>query len=222
MGFYGPILLAIGGAGLTLLGAPVGLFGIAAAFLLALAAGNLQPWLAFSRAVDKVNALFGDVADWMVLLSCAVSAGNAFLRYGLSWSSNAWLEVQWYFFAGMVMLGASYTLLRNEHVRVDLIYGSLSERGRLWVDVFGFILFMLPAVILLAWMTWPFFLDSYLRDEGSPNAGGLLRWPVKILMPLGFALLALQGLSELIKRVALLRGITPEAEVVVEYHRPEQ
>ena len=222
MGFYGPILLAIGGAGLTLLGAPVGLFGIAAAFLLALAAGNLQPWLAFSRAVDKVNALFGDVADWMVLLSCAVSAGNAFLRYGLSWSSSAWLEVQWYFFAGMVMLGASYTLLRNEHVRVDLIYGSLSERGRLWVDVFGFILFMLPAVILLAWMTWPFFLDSYLRDEGSPNAGGLLRWPVKILMPLGFALLALQGLSELIKRVALLRGITPEAEVVVEYHRPEQ
>ena len=182
----------------------------------------MAPLLAFSRAVDAMNALFGKVADWMVLLSCAISAGNAFVRYGVSYSSNAWLEVQWYLFAGIVMLGASYTLFRNEHVRVDLVYGNLGERARLWVDVFGIILFLLPATVLLAWMTWPFFVDSFVRNEGSPNAGGLLRWPVKIVLPLGFLLLTFQGLSELIKRIALLRGLRPAAEVVVEYHRPEQ
>jgi TRAP-type mannitol/chloroaromatic compound transport system permease small subunit len=182
----------------------------------------MGPLIAFSRGVDRLNAHVGKLADWAVLLSCAISAGNAFVRYGVSYSSNAWLEVQWYLFAATVMLGASYTLFRNEHVRVDLLYGNLSERGRLWVDVFGFVVFMLPAMLLLAWMTWPFFLDSLLRDEGSPNAGGLLRWPVKILLPVGFFLLVLQGLSELIKRIALLRGIRPAAEVVVEYHRPEQ
>jgi TRAP-type mannitol/chloroaromatic compound transport system permease small subunit len=182
----------------------------------------MAPLLAFSRAVDAVNAVFGRVADWMVLLSCAISAGNAFVRYGVSYSSNAWLEVQWYLFAGIVMLGASYTLFRNEHVRVDLVYGNLGERARIWVDVFGIILFLLPATVLLAWMTWPFFVDSFVRNEGSPNAGGMLRWPVKILMPLGFVLLTLQGLSELVKRIALLHGDKMEAEVVVEYHRPEQ
>jgi TRAP-type mannitol/chloroaromatic compound transport system permease small subunit len=140
----------------------------------------------------------------------------------VSYSSNAWLEVQWYLFGAIVMLGASYTLFRNEHVRVDLVYGNLGERARLWVDVFGFIFFMLPAMLLLAWMTWPFFLDSWMRHEGSPNAGGLLRWPVKLLLPVGFFLLCLQGFSELIKRVALLMGIQPTAEVVVEYHRPDQ
>ena len=182
----------------------------------------MKPLLAFSRGVDSLNAAVGRVADWLVLLACAVSAGNAFVRYGVSYSSNAWLEVQWYFFAGIIMLGASYTLFRNEHVRVDLVYGNLGERARIWVDVFGIVLFLLPATALLAWMTWPFFLDSFDRNEGSPNAGGLLRWPVKILMPLGFALLTLQGLSELVKRVALLRGVRPAAEVVVDYHRPDQ
>ncbi|MBY0335428.1 MAG: TRAP transporter small permease subunit [Acetobacteraceae bacterium] len=183
----------------------------------------MGPLLAFSRGVDWINEKVGRVADWCVLLACAISAGNAFLRYGLSWSSNAWLEVQWYLFAAVVMLGASYTLFRNEHVRVDLVYGSLGPRGRLWVDVFGFVVFMLPAVILLTWMTWPFFMDSFARNEGSPNAGGLLRWPAKFLLPLGFFLLTLQGLSELIKRIALLRGdLRGEAEVVVEYARPEQ
>jgi TRAP-type mannitol/chloroaromatic compound transport system permease small subunit len=182
----------------------------------------MGPLLAYSRAVDSLNAAVGKLADWAVLLSCGISAGNAFIRYGFSYSSNAWLEVQWYLFGAIVMLGASYTLFRNEHVRVDLVYGNLGERARLWVDVFGFIFFMLPAMLLLAWMTWPFFVDSWVRHEGSPNAGGLLRWPVKLLLPVGFFLLCLQGFSELIKRVALLRGIQPTAEVVVEYHRPEQ
>ena len=182
----------------------------------------MRPLLAFSRGVDGLNAAVGRVADWFVLLACAVSAGNAFVRYGVSYSSNAWLEVQWYFFAGIIMLGASYTLFRNEHVRVDLVYGSLGERGRIWVDIFGIVFFLLPAMLLLTWMTWPFALDSFVRNEGSPNAGGLLRWPVKILLPLGFLLLSLQGLSELIKRVALLRGPVEGVDVVVEYHRPEQ
>ena len=182
----------------------------------------MGPLLAFSRGVDVVNERFGRVADWCILLACVISAGNALSRYGLNLSSNAWLEVQWYLFAAVVMLGASYTLFRNEHVRVDLFYGWMSERGRLWVDVFGLIVFLLPAMILLAWMTWPFFLDSFMRNEGSASPGGLLRWPAKLLLPLGFTLLIFQGLSELIKRAALLRGPVEGAAVITEYQRPEQ
>jgi TRAP-type mannitol/chloroaromatic compound transport system permease small subunit len=184
----------------------------------------MQPLLAFCRVTDRVNGAVGRVADWFVLLACLISAGNAFMRYGIGYSSNAFLEAQWYLFAGVVMLGASYTLLRNEHVRVDLVYGAFGHRVKLWIDVLGTLVFLLPAMALLAWMTWPFFLDSFWRDEGSPNPGGLLRWPVKILMPLGFALLTLQGLSELIKRVALLLGAPPGGgtELHADYTRPEQ
>ena len=182
----------------------------------------MKPLLAFSRVVDDLNAAIGRVADWLTLLAVVVSAGNAIIRYGISYSSNAWLELQWYFFAGIVMLGASYTLFRNEHVRVDIVYGNLSERARLWVDVVGICFFLLPAMLLLAWMTWPFFLDAWQRGETSQNAGGLIRWPVKLIMPVGFALVALQGVSELIKRIALLRGIRPEGEAVVAYERPLQ
>ena len=183
----------------------------------------MGPLLAFSRGVDAMNAAFGRLADWLVLLACVVSAGNAFLRYGFSLGSNAWLELQWYLFAGVVMLGASYTLFRNEHVRVDLVYGSLRERARLWVDVIGIALFLLPAMALLAWMTWPFFVDSWNRGEMSSSPGGLIRWPAKILLPLGFALMTAQGLSELIKRIALLRGIRlPDGRIHASYVRPEQ
>ena len=178
--------------------------------------------LQLSRVIDWITDRFGTLAQWAVGLSCAISAGNALVRYFAHYSSNGLLEVQWYLFAATFMLGASYTLLRNEHVRVDLVYGNLGERARLWVDVFGFICFMLPAMLLLTWMTFPFFWDAFIRHEDSSNAGGLLRWPVKALMPLGFCLISLQGFSELIKRIALLRGIKPEGEVVVEYHRPEQ
>ncbi len=178
--------------------------------------------LAFSRGVDGMNEKFGRVADWCVLLACAISAGNAISRYGLNLSSNAWLEVQWYFFAAVVMLGASHTLYRNEHVRVDLVFGALSDRGRLYVDIFGLVFFLLPGMLLLAWMTWPYFLDSFLRAEASPAPGGLIRWPAKLLMPLGFFLLVLQGLSELVKRIALLRGQPGEVDIVTDYHRPEQ
>ncbi len=178
--------------------------------------------LGFSRGVDAMNALFGRVADWLVLSACAISAGNAAMRYGFSLSSNAWLEVQWYLFAGTVMLGAAYTLKRNEHVRVDLVYGWVGQRTKLWIDVFGIIFFLLPAMILLTWMTWPFFVDSWMRGETSSNAGGLLRWPVKILLPLGFALVTLQGLSELVKRIAALRGMDASVVRLDDYQRPEQ
>ena len=182
----------------------------------------MAPLLAFSRAVDWLGAQFGRLADWLVLAACAISAGNAFLRYAAFPPSNAWLEVQWYLFAGMVMLGAAYTLRRNEHVRVDILDGWVAPRTRLWIDIFGILFFLLPAMALLAWMTWPFFLDSWMRGERSGDGDGLIRWPVKFLLPLGFALMTLQGLSELIKRVALLRGALAEDEAVADYVRPEQ
>lgn len=182
----------------------------------------MAPFLAFSRAVDAMNARFGRVADWMVLISCVVSAGVAALRYGFTSPSNAWLELQWYLLAGMVMLGGAYTLRRNEHVRVDLLYGWVGPRTRLWIDVFGLVCFLLPAMALLTWMTWPFFLEAWTRHEISGAPGGLVRWPVKILMPLGFALMTVQGVSELIKRIAMLRGEVPADAAVADYVRPEQ
>jgi TRAP-type mannitol/chloroaromatic compound transport system permease small subunit len=142
-----------------------------------------------------------------VLLACLISAGNATSRYLLDASSNAWLEVQWYMFAGIVLLGGPYTLQRNGHVRVDLVYSSVSERTRIWIDILGGLVFLLPICIILVYFTWPWFLDSWRLHEGSQNAGGLLRWPVKLLLPLGFALMALQGISEIIKRIAALRGV---------------
>ena len=175
--------------------------------------------LRIGRAVDRANDAFGQVASWLVLLACLVSAGNAASRYAFSLSSNAWLEIQWYMFAGIFLLGASTTLRQNGHVRVDLVFSMASPRGRLWIDILGLIFFLLPAMAILTWMTWPFFVDSWQRGEGSSNAGGLLRWPVKILMPLAFAMLTLQGLSELVKRIAALSG---RIALDVDYQKPLQ
>ena len=180
----------------------------------------MKPLLAFSGLVDSVNQFLGKICDWLILLACVVSAGNAMVRYAYDTSSNAWLEVQWYMFACVVMLGASYTLKKNEHVRVDLWYMTLSRRGQIWVDITGIVLFLLPTCLLLAWLSWPFFLQS-CPSEVSTNAGGLLRWPVKLLIPVGFVLVALQGLSELIKRIAALQGHDiPDLEA--HYERPMQ
>jgi TRAP-type mannitol/chloroaromatic compound transport system permease small subunit len=169
--------------------------------------GNVVELLKISRAIDWVNAKFGVVATWLVLLSCLISAGNAVSRYLFSESSNGWLEVQWYMFAGMVLLGGPYTLARNEHVRVDLVYGSVSERTRIWIDIFGGLFFLLPICVILVYFTWPWFVDSWRIGEQSSNAGGLIRWPVKLLLPVGFTLMALQGISEIIKRVAALEHL---------------
>lgn len=175
--------------------------------------------LRFSHWVDEMNRGFGWVASWLILLACLISAGNATSRYLFSLSSNAWLEVQWYMFAGMFLLGASYTLRMNGHVRVDIVYANVSHRRRLWIDTLGLILFLMPAMVMLAWMSWPYFLDSWTRMEHSSNAGGLLRWPVKLLMPVGFTLISLQGISELIKRVAALTG---RLDFDTGYERPLQ
>jgi TRAP-type mannitol/chloroaromatic compound transport system permease small subunit len=165
--------------------------------------------LKFSAFVDAVNEKIGYVCNWLVLLACVVSGGNAMVRYAYDTSSNAWLEIQWYMFAVIVMLGASYTLKRNEHVRVDLFYMTLSRRGQLWIDILGTLVFLLPTCVILAWLSWPFFMQSFNVSEHSSNAGGLVLWPIKLVPPVGFALLALQGVSELIKRVAFLNGLLP-------------
>jgi TRAP-type mannitol/chloroaromatic compound transport system permease small subunit len=169
----------------------------------------VEALLKLSRAIDYVNAKFGVIANWLVLLACLISAGAATGRYMLNVGSNAWLELQWYMFAGMVMLGAPYTLKLNEHVRVDLIYGSVSERVRLWIDIVGGFLFLLPICIILIHFTWPWFVESWRIHETSSNAGGLIRWPVKLLLPVGFALMAAQGISEIIKRIAALLDYQP-------------
>jgi len=157
-----------------------------------------------SRVIDAINDRFGALATWLVLIACLISAGNAISRHFLNASSNAWLEVQWYMFAAMVLLGGPYTLKVNEHVRVDVLYSSVSERTRLWIDILGGLLFLLPICLILIYFTWPFFVDSWRIHERSSNSGGLLRWPVKLMLPLGFSLMALQGISEIIKRFAAL------------------
>lgn len=177
--------------------------------------------LKFSAIVDIVNEKIGVVCNWLVLLACLVSGGNAMVRYAYDASSNAWLEVQWYMFAVIVMFGAAYTLKRNEHVRVDLLYMMLSRRGQLWIDILGTLIFLLPTCLILAWLSWPFFMQSFAIGEHSSNAGGLIRWPIKAVLPLGFLLVALQGLSELIKRVAFLIGI-PVESLEAHYERPTQ
>lgn len=175
--------------------------------------------LRFSAAIDGLNAKIAYAATWMVLIACVISATNAFMRWGFSMSSNAWLEIQWYLFAAMVMLGGAHTLRANEHVRVDAFYSRYSERIKLWIDLIGGIVFLLPMCAVIGWLSWPLFMNSYSIGEVSGNAGGLLRWPVKILIPLGFALLALQGVSEIIKRAANLTGHLP---LSAHYHRPLQ
>lgn len=169
--------------------------------------------------IDTISDRVGVFAEWMVLLACLVSAGNATVRYAFNQSSNAWLELQWYMFAAMFLLGASQTLRMNEHVRVDLFYGMMSRRSKLWVDVFGIIVFLLPATSLLSLLTLQFFLTSFHQGEMSMNAGGLLVWPAKLIMPLGFSLLTLQGVSELIKRIG---GLTGHIDYDPDYVKPLQ
>ncbi|MET0311810.1 MAG: TRAP transporter small permease subunit [Burkholderiaceae bacterium] len=163
--------------------------------------------LTFSRAIDAVNERLGWLANVLVLLACLISAGNAMSRYAFDLSSNAWLEIQWYLFAAVVMFGAPIVLKLNEHVRVDLLYGKLRGNGPVYVDLFGLVFFLMPAMLLIAWLSWPLLVNMYVTNEMSSNAGGLIRWPAMLTLPLGFALMALQGLAEIIKRVAYLRGL---------------
>ena len=175
--------------------------------------------LKFTRYVDAVNDRIAIVAAYLVLLACLVSGANAAIRYAFDRSSNAWLELQWYMFAGMVMFGTAKVLRVNEHVRVDIIYGGRASRTKAVIDLLGLVFFLLPATLLMIYFSWPFVVDSYVSKEMSSNSGGLIRWPFKVILPLGFALLAVQGVAEVIKRFAYLRG---QLQMDTHYERPLQ
>jgi TRAP-type mannitol/chloroaromatic compound transport system permease small subunit len=175
--------------------------------------------LKIARAIDALNAGFGRIAIWLVLIACLVSAGNAVSRYALDLSSNAWLELQWYMFAAMVMLGAPFVLNVNAHVRVDIFYGHAQVRTRVWIDLLGLVFFLLPVMTAIMVMSWPFFVESWRGNEMSGNAGGLLRWPVKLVIPVGCGLVVLQALSEIVKRIGFLLGLI---EMSAQYEKPLQ
>lgn len=175
--------------------------------------------LIFAHRIDSINRGGAIAASLMVLVACLISAANALIRYGFAGGSNAWLEVQWHLFAGMVMLGSAATLAKNGHVRVDVLYGSWAPRTRAWVDLAGFVVFLLPVTLWLLVHSWPLFATAWHSGEVSANAGGLPLWPAKLMLPLGFACLALQGVAEIIKRIAWLRG---ELDLDTHYERPLQ
>jgi TRAP-type mannitol/chloroaromatic compound transport system permease small subunit len=162
----------------------------------------MQALLKFSNAIDAINRFIGKHVIWLILASVIISAINAVVRKVLNVGSNAFLEVQWYLFAATFLLASAYTLLNGEHVKIDVIYGRFDKRTQTWIDVFGFTFFLLPFCSAIIWFSMPFFLRGFHSGEMSSNAGGLIRWPVYLMMPLGFGLLWLQGVSELIKRLA--------------------
>jgi TRAP-type mannitol/chloroaromatic compound transport system permease small subunit len=166
--------------------------------------------LTISRAVDWLNERIGRVLMWLVLVMVLVSAANAVSRYLLNLSSNAFLELQWYLFAAVFLLCAGYTFLHNEHIRIDVVSSRLSKRTRIWIDIFGTVFFLLPVTLYIMWLSWPVFMNAWTSGEMSSNAGGLVRWPARLMVPVGFFLLSLQGVSELIKRIAFLRGLIPD------------
>jgi len=163
-----------------------------------------------SKAVDGVNTQVGKLTMWLILATTLISAGNALVRKFFNMSSNGLLEIQWYLFAAVFMLGAGYGFLKNSHVRIDFISTKLSDRGRNWVDVLGIAFVLIPFCLITIALGWPFFMQALVSGEMSQNAGGLIRWPAYVLIPLGFALLLLQALSEMVKRVAFLRGEGPD------------
>ncbi len=167
----------------------------------------MQGLLALSKAVDKLNTGIGWLMMWMIFASTIISCVNAIVRKAFDIGSNAFLEVQWYLFATSFLLAAGYTLLNNEHVRIDVVSGRFSKRGQIWIDIIGFVLFLLPVCFAVLWFSMPWFLQALRSGETSANAGGLILWPVYAMLPLGFSLLLLQAFSELIKRFAFLKGL---------------
>jgi TRAP-type mannitol/chloroaromatic compound transport system permease small subunit len=170
----------------------------------------VSPLLSISRLIDRLNELVGQVFYWLILVMVLISALNAIVRKAFNYSSNGLLEIQWYLFSAIFLFLAGYTLLRNEHVRIDVIAGRLSKRAQTWIDIFGTLFFLLPMAILVMWLSWPVFVEAWQRHEMSTNAGGLIIWPARLMIPVGFALLVAQGISELIKRVAFLQGLIPD------------
>jgi TRAP-type mannitol/chloroaromatic compound transport system permease small subunit len=166
--------------------------------------------LSLSRAIDAINTFFGKAVSWLLLAAILISAINATTRKLFNLSSNAWLEAQWYLFSAAFLIAAGYTLLNSEHVKVDLLYSRMSRRTQIWIEVLGTIFFLFPLCLITVYLSWPIVVSKFISGEVSNNTGGLILWPAWFLIPMGFALLALQGLSELIKRIAILRGDMPD------------
>lgn len=165
--------------------------------------------LKLAQGIDALSERAGKATTWLILVVVLISAGNAVSRFAFNISSNAMLEVQWYLFSAIFLFCTAYVLKKNEHIRIDIIAGRLSERAQNWIDVFGILVFLLPMALVIAYLSWPVFMNAWNTGEGSPNPGGLIRWPVRLLLPVGFALLILQALAELIKRLAFLAGAGP-------------
>ena len=167
--------------------------------------------LSLSRAIDALTTFIGKSVSWLLLVAVLISAVNAVTRKLFNLSSNAWLEAQWYLFSAVFLVAAAYTLLSSEHVKVDLVYGRLPRKAQLWVEIIGTLLFLFPFCLITIYLSWPIVMSKFASGEVSNNTGGLLLWPVWALIPIGFGLLTLQGVSELIKRIAILRGDMPDA-----------
>jgi len=170
----------------------------------------MQAMLRLARFIDALNDRVGRTVYWLVLAMVLLSAGNAIVRKVFDWSSNSLLEGQWYLFSAVFLLCAGYALLRNEHVRIDIIAGRLSPKAQAWIDILGTVFFLMPMAILIMTLSWPYFMRGYTEHEISGSAGGLILWPARLLLPIGFALLVLQGLSELMKRIAFVAGKGPD------------
>ena len=175
--------------------------------------------LALSRGIDRLNEFIGKSVSWLILVSILVSAGNAVIRKAFNSSSNAWLELQWYLFGAAFLLAAAYTLKQNEHIRIDIVYGLFSRRRQHWIDLFGHVFFLMPFVLLMLYYFVPYFLLSFRSNEYSSNAGGLIIWPAKLMLLIGFFLLALQGISEIIKKIAVMRGDIEDPTPFVSTHQ---
>lgn len=169
----------------------------------------MKAMLRLASGIDTINERIGRITTWLILIVVMISAGNAISRYAFDISSNAFLEIQWYLFSAIFLLCSAYVLKRNEHIRIDVIAGRLSDRAQNWIDVFGILVFLLPMVLLVTYLSWPAFIDAWDSGEMSANPGGLIRWPVRLMLPVGFAMLTLQAVSELIKRIAFLSGTGP-------------
>lgn len=178
--------------------------------------------LALSRKIDALNERIGKATSWLILAAVLVSTGNAVVRYTLDTSSNAWLEIQWYLFSFVFLFCAGYTLLHNQHVRIDIVTSNFSKRVQTWVEILGTVFFLMPMAIAIMWLSWPVFLDAYRSSEVSSNAGGLPVWPGRLMLPLGFVLLILQGFSELVKRIAFLQGLIPDPSEKDDGPTPEE
>jgi TRAP-type mannitol/chloroaromatic compound transport system permease small subunit len=178
--------------------------------------------LALSRLIDTINEKIGHAVSWALLVAVLICSGNAMIRYSFNTSSNAWLEIQWYLFSAIFLLASAYTLRRNEHVRIDVVVSHFSKRTQVWIDLLGFLIFMLPMTCVILYYAVPYALVSIHEQEVSSNAGGLIVWPAKILIPIGFFLLTLQGISELIKRIGYLQGKVDAREFEKHAATPEE